>query len=116
MHRDKLDHAKQMSLVEKYGYSDIAAALRERGGLPGGVEDIDDFSADPRRAPNNFGHSSAGTPAAALFPSDRNSADSGAAKLLTKPVNFDYNSGARCALRRVYGAAHRRSRQIYRQR
>jgi hypothetical protein len=23
-----------MSLVEKYGYSDIAAALRERGGLP----------------------------------------------------------------------------------
>jgi hypothetical protein len=40
-----------MSLVEKYGYSDIAAALRERGGLPdleqafltGGVEDVDDF-------------------------------------------------------------------------
>jgi hypothetical protein len=42
-----------MSFVEKYGYSDIAAALRERGGLPdpeqayltGNVEDIDDFSA-----------------------------------------------------------------------
>jgi hypothetical protein len=42
-----------MSLVEKYGYSDIAAALRERGGLPdleqafltGGVEDVDDFLA-----------------------------------------------------------------------
>jgi hypothetical protein len=40
-------------LVEKYGYDDIAAALRERGGLPdpeqadqtGGIEDIDDFSA-----------------------------------------------------------------------
>jgi hypothetical protein len=26
--------AKLMSLVERYGYSDIAAALRERGGLP----------------------------------------------------------------------------------
>src|ERR1700751_4628705 len=34
MHPDKLDRAKLMSLVEKYGYSDIAAALRERGGLP----------------------------------------------------------------------------------
>jgi hypothetical protein len=53
MHPDKLDRAKLMSLVEKYGYSDIAAALRERGGLPdpeqayltGGVENIDDFSA-----------------------------------------------------------------------
>ena len=53
MHPDKLDRAKLMSLVEKYGYSDIAAALRERGGLPdpeqayltGNVEDIDDFSA-----------------------------------------------------------------------
>jgi hypothetical protein len=41
-----------MSLVEKYGYDDIATALRERGGLPdpeqayltGNVEDIDDFS------------------------------------------------------------------------
>ena len=53
MHPDKLDRAKLMSLVEKYGYDDIAAALRERGGLPdpeqayltGNVEDIDDFSA-----------------------------------------------------------------------
>ena len=34
MHPDKLDRAKLMSLVEKYGYNDIAAALRERGGLP----------------------------------------------------------------------------------
>jgi len=42
-----------MSLVEKYGYDDIAAALRERGGLPdpeqayltGNVENIDDFAA-----------------------------------------------------------------------
>jgi hypothetical protein len=53
MHPDKLDCAKLMSLVEKYGYDDIAAALRERGGLPdpeqayltGNVENIDDFSA-----------------------------------------------------------------------
>jgi hypothetical protein len=53
MHPDKLDRAKLMSLVEKYGYDDIAEALRERGGLPdpeqafltGGVENIDDFSA-----------------------------------------------------------------------
>ena len=53
MHPDKLDRAQLMSLVEKYGYSDIAAALRERGGLPdpeqayltGNVENIDDFSA-----------------------------------------------------------------------
>jgi len=34
MHPSKLDRAKLMSLVEKYGYDDIAAALRERGGLP----------------------------------------------------------------------------------
>ena len=53
MHPDKLDRAQLMRLVEKYGYDDIAAALRERGGLPdpeqayltGGVEDVDDFSA-----------------------------------------------------------------------
>src|SRR5208282_3918392 len=53
MHPDKLDRAKLMSLVEKYGYGDMAAALHERGGLPdpeqafltGGVENIDDFSA-----------------------------------------------------------------------
>jgi hypothetical protein len=49
----QLDRAQLMSLVEKYGYDDIAAALRERGGLPdpeqayltGGIENIDDFSA-----------------------------------------------------------------------
>ena len=48
-----LSVSKLMSLVEKYGYDDIAAALRERRGLPdpeqtyltGNVEDIDDFSA-----------------------------------------------------------------------
>ena len=42
-----------LSLVAKWGYDDIAAALRERGGLPdpeqayltGGIENIDDFSA-----------------------------------------------------------------------
>ena len=53
MHPDRLDRAKLMSLVEKYGYDDIAAALRERGGLPdpeqayltGNIENIDDFSA-----------------------------------------------------------------------
>jgi predicted TIM-barrel fold metal-dependent hydrolase len=53
MHPDKLDRAKLMSLVEKYGYDDIAAALHERGGLPdpeqayltGNVENIDDFAA-----------------------------------------------------------------------
>src|SRR5262245_3102925 len=53
MHPDKLDRAKLMSLVEQYGYCDIATALRGRGGLPdpeqayltGNVEDIDDFAA-----------------------------------------------------------------------
>jgi predicted TIM-barrel fold metal-dependent hydrolase len=53
MHPDKLDRARLLSLVEKYGYDDIAAALRARGGLPdpeqayltGGNDDIDDFSA-----------------------------------------------------------------------
>jgi hypothetical protein len=30
MHPDKLDRVQLMSLVEKYGYSDVAAALRER--------------------------------------------------------------------------------------
>jgi predicted TIM-barrel fold metal-dependent hydrolase len=53
MHPDKLDRAKLLSLVEKYGYDDIATALRERGGLPdpeqayliGGIDDVDDFSA-----------------------------------------------------------------------
>src|SRR5262249_54198163 len=53
MHPDKLDRAKLMSLVEKFGYDDIAAALRQRGGRPdpeqayltGNIEDIDDFAA-----------------------------------------------------------------------
>jgi predicted TIM-barrel fold metal-dependent hydrolase len=53
MHPDKLDRDKLMSLVEKHGYSDIAAALRQRGGLPdpelayltGGNDNIDDFAA-----------------------------------------------------------------------
>ena len=53
MHPDQLDRAKLLSLVEKYGYGDIAAALRERGGLPdpeiayltGGLDNMDDFSA-----------------------------------------------------------------------
>jgi predicted TIM-barrel fold metal-dependent hydrolase len=47
----KLDRAKLMSLVEKYGYRDIAAALRERDGWPdpemhitGGLEELDDFA------------------------------------------------------------------------
>jgi hypothetical protein len=34
MYPDKLDRGQLMSVVEKYGSSDIAAALRERGGLP----------------------------------------------------------------------------------
>ncbi len=40
-----------MSLVEKYGYAELAAALKERDGWPdpelqgtGGVEELDDFS------------------------------------------------------------------------
>jgi hypothetical protein len=49
MHPDKLDRATLMSLVEKYGYDDMAAALRARDGLrdpeqaylTGGVEDGD---------------------------------------------------------------------------
>jgi predicted TIM-barrel fold metal-dependent hydrolase len=53
MHPDRLDRAQLLSLVEKYGYDDIAAALRERGGLPdpeqayltGGIADVDDFAA-----------------------------------------------------------------------
>jgi predicted TIM-barrel fold metal-dependent hydrolase len=53
MHPDRLDRSQLLSLVEKYGYDDIAAALRERDGLPdpeqahltGGIADIDDFSA-----------------------------------------------------------------------
>jgi hypothetical protein len=53
IHPDKLDRAKLLSLTEKYGYDDIATALRERGGLPdqeqayftGGIDNVDDFSA-----------------------------------------------------------------------
>jgi hypothetical protein len=50
IHPDKLDRAK---LLSKYGYNDIATALRERRGLPdpeqayltGGIGNVDDFSA-----------------------------------------------------------------------
>jgi predicted TIM-barrel fold metal-dependent hydrolase len=52
MRPDKLDRSLLMSLVEKHGYSEIAAALRERDGWPdpemhltGGVDDLDDFAA-----------------------------------------------------------------------
>jgi hypothetical protein len=53
MHLYRLDRAEKLSLVQKYGYDDIAAALRERGGLPhpeqayltGGIDNVDDFSA-----------------------------------------------------------------------
>jgi predicted TIM-barrel fold metal-dependent hydrolase len=53
MHPDRLDRGKLLDLVDKYGYDDIAAALRERGGMPdpeqayltGGLDDIDDFAA-----------------------------------------------------------------------
>jgi predicted TIM-barrel fold metal-dependent hydrolase len=49
----KLDRTLLMSLVEKYGYDDMAAALRERDGYPspdsqhltGGRDDLDDFAA-----------------------------------------------------------------------
>jgi hypothetical protein len=49
----KLDRKLLMSLVEKYGYDDMAAALRERDGYPspegqhltGGRDDLDDFAA-----------------------------------------------------------------------
>ena len=47
-----LDRALLMSLAEKYGDPDVAAALRARDGWPdhdasltGGVDDLDDFSA-----------------------------------------------------------------------
>src|ERR1700723_3568040 len=52
MKPDKLDRGKLMSLVEKYGYTEIAAALKERDGwadpdlwMTGGVDDLDDFAA-----------------------------------------------------------------------
>jgi predicted TIM-barrel fold metal-dependent hydrolase len=51
MRPEKLDRKMLMGLVEKYGYEDILAALRERNGVPdpevqntGGLENLDDFS------------------------------------------------------------------------
>jgi len=51
MHPDKLDRTLLMKLVEKYGYDDTLAALKERNGVPdpeqlgtGGLENLDDFS------------------------------------------------------------------------
>jgi predicted TIM-barrel fold metal-dependent hydrolase len=52
MKPEKLDRDLLMSYVEKYGYKEHAAALRERDGWPdpelqmtGGVDDLDDFGA-----------------------------------------------------------------------
>jgi predicted TIM-barrel fold metal-dependent hydrolase len=52
MRPDKLDRSLLMSLVEKYGYEEHVAALKERDGWPdpelhmtGGVADLDDFAA-----------------------------------------------------------------------
>jgi len=52
MRPDKLNRELLMSMVEKYGYKEHAAALRERDGWPdpelqmtGGVADLDDFGA-----------------------------------------------------------------------
>jgi predicted TIM-barrel fold metal-dependent hydrolase len=52
MRPEKLDREQLMSLVEKYGYKEHAAALRQRDGWPdpelhmtGGVDDLDDFAA-----------------------------------------------------------------------
>ena len=52
MRPEKLDRTLLMSLVEKHGYSEIAAALRERDGWPdpelhltGGLDELDDFAA-----------------------------------------------------------------------
>ena len=52
MRPEKLDRALLMNLVEKQGYSEIAAALRERDGWPdpelhltGGLDELDDFAA-----------------------------------------------------------------------
>jgi hypothetical protein len=48
----KLDRTLLMNLVEKYGYSDIAAVLRAQDGWPdpdgdltGGIDNLDDFAA-----------------------------------------------------------------------
>ncbi|MGE5271873.1 MAG: amidohydrolase family protein [Thiohalocapsa sp.] len=52
MRPDRLDRDLLMSLVEKYGYKEHAAALRERDGWPdpelqmtGGIDNLDDFAA-----------------------------------------------------------------------
>ena len=52
MRPDRLDRDLLMQLVEKYGYKEHAAALRERGGWPdpelqmtGGIDNLDDFAA-----------------------------------------------------------------------
>ena len=52
MRPDKLDRKLLLELVEKYGYQEHAAALKERDGWPdpemhltGGVADLDDFAA-----------------------------------------------------------------------
>jgi len=52
MRPDKLDRKLLMSLIEKYGYAEHLAALKERDGWPdpelhltGGVADLDDFAA-----------------------------------------------------------------------
>src|SRR5437588_4844939 len=52
MRPDKLDRKLLMELVEKYGYAEHAAALKERDGWPdpelhltGGIDDLDDFGA-----------------------------------------------------------------------
>jgi predicted TIM-barrel fold metal-dependent hydrolase len=53
MKSEKLDRAKLMELVTKYGYDDIAAALKARDGYPdpevmdltGGLTELDDFAA-----------------------------------------------------------------------
>src|SRR3984957_10425977 len=52
MKPDKLDRELLMSLVEKYGYAEHAAALKERDGWPdpelhmtGGIDNLDDFAA-----------------------------------------------------------------------
>jgi predicted TIM-barrel fold metal-dependent hydrolase len=51
MKPEKLDKILLMGLVEKYGYTDILTALKQRDGTPdpemigtGGLEDLDDFS------------------------------------------------------------------------
>src|SRR6266700_1368227 len=52
MKPEKLDRTLLMSLVEKHGYGEMAAALRQRDGWPdpemhltGGIDELDDFAA-----------------------------------------------------------------------